>query len=74
MSIQELLRVGVEKLKENKIEEPIFIARLLLSFVLKKDKIYLITNSDKNIGKIETEKFFECLDKMIKNLYQGLRG
>ena len=68
MSIQELLELGVKKLRKNKIEEPIFIARLLLSFVLKKDKIYLITNSDKNIGEIETGKFFECLDKYINNI------
>lgn len=68
MQIKELLEIGVKKLRENQIEEPISIARILLSFVLEKDKIYLITNSQKDVNEEQENKFLTCINKFINNI------
>ena len=68
MRINELLEIGIEKLKKSQIEEPISIARRIMCFVLKKDKIYLVTNGNEEVEQsIETE-FLEAISKIQKHI------
>ena len=68
MRIQELLEIGIKKLRENKVDEPIAIARKLLCFVLDKDKVYLITNSHEEIKKIHEDKFLSCINDFLNSI------
>lgn len=68
MKIQELLEIGVKKLKEKSIENPIFISRRLMCFTLQKDRIYLITNSEKEVSKEQEKKFLEYISKIEKHI------
>ena len=44
MQIKELINKGIQILKNNHIEDSNIKARVLLQYVLKKDKNYLVTN------------------------------
>lgn len=46
MQIKDALKTGVEKLKNNDIQEPIQKTKLILAFVLCKNKEYLISHDD----------------------------
>lgn len=68
MRINELLEIGINKLKSSKIEEPIWTARRIMCFALKKDKIYLITNGNEEISLGLEEKFLEAISKIQKHI------
>ena len=57
MQIKDILKKGVEILKENNIEQNNLKAKMLLSSILNKSKEYLIIYSDEEISK-ELEKDF----------------
>ena len=66
MKIKELLEYGKNKLKNN--EDNILITKVLLSYLLEKDKQYLIINQEKEVSdKIEKE-YKEAIEK-IKDIY-----
>ena len=65
MQIKDILKKGVEILKENNIEQNNLKAKMLLSSILNKSKEYLIIYSDEEISK-ELEKDF--FDKFFHNL------
>jgi len=66
MTIQENLKKGIELLKENHIEEPIIKARILLLFVMRKDKEYLITHEQENLNEEQEKHFASCLDRLVQ--------
>lgn len=67
MKLEELLKAGIVKLKENKIEDSALISKELLSFALGQDKQYLIVNSDVEINKVIEKKY----NKYIKDIIEG---
>ena len=68
MSIQELLEIGVNKLKEHNVETPIVIARRLMCFFLNQDKVYLILHSDEQVSKEKEKVFLEAVDKLVNDI------
>lgn len=68
MTIKEILNIQINKLKENKIEQYILKAKLILAFVLNVNKEYLITNNNKEISKEIEKKFEKNINKLIRNI------
>lgn len=66
MTIQENLRKAVQQLKENKIEEPMLKARLLLCYVLKVEKEYLVIHSEEEMRQQEEEEYKKAIQKLVK--------
>lgn len=62
-TIGKLIDSGVKILKDNNIETYILDTQLLLGKVLKKDKLYLITHRDEEVGKEDENSFFDLLGK-----------
>lgn len=67
-TIGELLKIGSEKLKEKNIEAFILDSQLLLCDVLGKDKVYIITNRDKEVSISDENKFLELIKKREENM------
>ena len=68
MTIKELLIEGSNKLKEEKIEEPILSVRILLSFLLNKPKEYLVINDKEEVEEEILKKFEENILKLINGV------
>lgn len=64
MNIKELLKKGIIVLKNNNIEDATIIAKTLLSYTIKKDKIYLLINEKENVD-ISKQKEYETYIKEI---------
>ena len=67
MKIKEILQKAILGLEENGVEEATNLARMLLAFVLKKEKIYLVINQEEEVAKDKEEEF----KKGIKRLLEG---
>ena len=61
--VGELLIYGNKVLKEANIDTYILDTQLLLGKVLKKDKIYLITNKDEKVSKFNEIEFYSLIEK-----------
>lgn len=68
MTIREVLKISIEKLKENKIEEPILKAKMLVSHVLDKEKEYLIINEDKLLSNEQIKRINKGIDNLLKGI------
>ncbi len=68
MNIKDNLDYAVKLLKDNQIEESILKAKLLLSYVLKKPKEYLIINEKKELSIEEQKEFEDLLVKLSNNI------
>lgn len=66
MTIKENLRISIQKLKENKIEEPMLKARLLLCYVLKVDKEQLMIYYDKMMEENKKEEYQSYIQKLVE--------
>ena len=66
MQLKELLTLAINKLKENKIEEPVIKARILLENVLHVDKQFLVVHSQKQIEEKLALKYLENIEKLIQ--------
>ncbi len=64
MTIQENLRKAIQQLKENKVEEPMRKARLLLCYILEVKKEYLVIHSEEEMRKKEEEEYKKALQKL----------
>lgn len=62
-SIGKLLDMGSKELKENDIDTYMLDAQLLLGNVLAKDKLYIITNRDKNVSIKDEKEYFNLIKK-----------
>lgn len=62
-TIGELLDIGIEKLKSKEIDTYILDAQLLLSNILCKDRIYIITNRSEKVNNRNKNKFLELIKK-----------
>lgn len=68
MNIKQAIIIATKKLKENDIEDASIIARILMSYILKQPKEYLIINDKEEIKIDDEKKYGENIEK-IKNGY-----
>ena len=68
MTIKQTLTKGTIMLKSNNIESPKLKARLLLQYVLKKSRQYLIVYDNEEVGKKEQWEYFVNIDKLTKGV------
>lgn len=67
-NIGELLENGSRVLKDNDVDTYILDAQLLLGMVLGKDKIYLITNRDKEVSVKDEKEYLNLIEKRSKKM------
>lgn len=65
MTIREALNKGMIILKSNNIESPKLKARLLLQYILKKTRQYLIVYDNEEIPKKEQWEYFVNIEKLV---------
>ena len=65
MNIKQALEEAKNILKSNNFEDSNIIAKELLSYVLKKDKVYLTINLDNDLTDIEHDEFTKCIKEII---------
>lgn len=64
MQIKEILKLGVELLREKNIEEPNLKVKMLLSDVLNKTKEYLIIHDEEEVNENEKKVFLEKIERL----------
>lgn len=64
MKINELIKVGIKRLKEKEIEEPVLKMRLLIASALNKNKEYIIAHGEDEIDSLKLEE----IDNKMKKL------
>ncbi|MDV4151582.1 peptide chain release factor N(5)-glutamine methyltransferase [Clostridium sp. AL.422] len=67
-TIGELLDMGSKELKDRSIDTYILDAQLLLGMVLGKDKIYLITNRDKEVSEKDKQEYISLIKKRSEKM------
>ncbi len=68
MTIKQTLAKGMIILKSNNIDSPKLKARLLLQYILKKTRQYLIVYDNEEVGKKEQWEYFVNIDKLAKGV------
>lgn len=68
MTIKEALNKGMIMLKNNNIESPKLKARLLLQYILKKPRQYLIVYDNEEISKKEQWEYFVNIEKISQGV------
>lgn len=64
MQIKEILKLGVELLREKNIEKPNLKVKMLLSDVLNKTKEYLIIHDEEEVNENEKKVFLEKIERL----------
>lgn len=67
MNLREVLKQGIEKLKENNIEDSSLKAKMLLSEILEMKKEYLIVHEEEILDEPDVNTFFEKIDRLVNN-------
>lgn len=67
MNLREVLKQGIEKLKENNIEDSSLKAKMLLSEILEMKKEYLIVHEEEILDEPDINTFFEKIDRLVNN-------
>ena len=68
MTIKQALNKGMIMLKGSRIESPKLKSRLLLQYILKKPRQYLIVYDNKEISKKEQWEYFVNIEKLIQGV------
>ncbi len=68
MKIKEALSKGMIELKVNNIENPKMKSRLLMQYILKKPRNYLLVYDNQEITKLEKEQYFNAIQKIINGI------
>lgn len=68
MTIKEAINKGTFLLKDNKIENPRLKARLLLQFVLKQKREYMIIYDNKDLSLKQEKEYLNQIDKIINGI------
>lgn len=68
MTIKEMLSKGMIILKGNNIDSPKLKARLLLQYILKKPRQYLIVYDNEEVGKKEQWEYFVNIEKLANGV------
>lgn len=64
MNIKQLLAEGTQILKNNNIEKPIMHARLLLEFILEKNREYLLVNENNEVEEMNKARYLESIERL----------
>lgn len=62
MVVNQLLKIGVESLKKLEYIDPILEARLILTFILDEEPIYVYINGNQEVDFEKEEKFLQLID------------
>lgn len=65
MNIREILKISINELKN--LENPTMESYMILGSVLKKDRLFLSLNLEKNINKLEEERIFSFINRRKAN-------
>lgn len=65
MKIRQILQIAVNNLKDNKIEEPILKARLLLAYILDVNKEYIVIHDDDEVEVSKQKEYENGIQKLI---------
>ena len=68
MTIKEMLSKGMIMLKGNNVDSPKLKARLLLQYILKKPRQYLIVYDNEEVGKKEQWEYFVNIEKLTNGI------
>ena len=68
MTIKEILSKGMIMLKGNNVDSPKLKARLLLQYILKKPRQYLIVYDNEEVGKKEQWEYFVNIEKLANGV------
>lgn len=68
MTIREMLRKGMIDLKTNKVEEPQLKARLLMQFILKKPREYLLVYDNQMLTLRQQVDYLKAIKKLIQGI------
>jgi len=68
MTIKEMLTKGTIMLKGSNVDSPKVKARLLLQYILKKPRQYLIVYDNEEVGKKEQWEYFVNIEKLTKGV------
>ena len=66
MNIKEVIKEGTIRLKINNIESPNLKARLLMQYVLKQNRQYILVYDSEEILKEKKEKYFKHIEEMLE--------
>ena len=64
MTINEIIKNGIIKLKENNIEEPLLKIRILIASVLNKSKEYVMAHSEDKLNEDNEKKILEGIEQL----------
>jgi release factor glutamine methyltransferase len=68
MTIKQAIEKASIELKINQIDSPKQKARILMQYILKKDRQYIIVYDEKELEKNQQEKYFEAVKKVSKGI------
>lgn len=68
MTIQEAIGRATIKLKTKNIDSPKLKARLLMQYVLKQNRQYIMVYDDKKLTQAQEKKYFKAIEKLIKGI------
>ena len=68
MNIKQVLKHGIELLKENNIDEPILKTRILLASILNETKEYLVVHELEEVNEELVKIFKEDIEKVAKHI------
>lgn len=68
MTIKEAINKGTIKLKTKQIENSRLKARLLMEYILNKPRQYLLVYDDKNLNKLQENKYFNNIEKLVNGI------
>ncbi len=68
MTIKELINTAIKQLNSNEIEESNLKVKMLLCYILKQNKTYLLINENEEIESSKQEEFLNGMEKLIKGV------
>lgn len=68
MTIKETIGKATIKLKTKNIDSPKLKARLLMQYVLKQNRQYIMVYDDKKLTQAQEERYFKATEKLIKGI------
>lgn len=66
MKIKELIEKGVQNLRDNQIEDAVIKAKTVLSYILDKDKIYLLSHDREEVEKAKEIEYMRHIEELIQ--------
>lgn len=68
MQLKEVMRKGMIRLKTNNIEEPNLKSRLLMQYILKKPREYLLVHDDEELTLRQEVNYFKAIKKILEGI------